>query len=370
MAQANTQDVIRRKTERGRLPPDAAPMTVARALALALAKSAQDLLSLPMRTTQLADRRMTLADLPEALPPQALLALIAGPGEALGLVALAPPLVAALIEMQTMGRLGGVAPPARRPTRTDASLAQGYIDAVLAGFEAALAEMDEVVWAGGFRYASYLEEPRPLGFLLEDTGYRVFDAGLVLGDDGARQGGLLLALPAHGRGPGPRRGAGADGTDAAPGEAALWSQRLHDQVLGCPAALDAVLHRLTLPLAQVLSFAEGATLPIPRAALEDLRLEGEGGGVVAHGRLGQNGGFRALRLSALHEVAMPPPGAAAETSAAALPSPPPRRTATTAPSRPPPAAAPAPPPLPMPEAPAEPLPDGGDLPPLRIGMAM
>lgn len=324
MAEAEPQTVIRRKTEAGRPTQDGTAMTPARALGQALCRTAQDQMALPARIGKLVERRMTLADLPEALEERALLALLDGPGEGIGLLAMAPSLLAGLIEMQTMGRLAAVAPPGRRPTRTDAAMTIDFIDGVLAGFEQALAELEAVTWAGGFRYASYLDDPRPLGLLLEDAGYRVFEADLELGLGTPRTGRIVLALPAKGRGQPPRRAAGLLAEAPAPpagsaADAEFWQDQLQRTVLQAPVTLEAVLHRITLPLAAVLTFKPGMTLPVPLAALEDLRLEGLGGRRVGRGRLGQHQGFRAMRICGEAE-AEPPTQVAPEPVAAAPPS--------------------------------------------------
>ena len=309
-------------------------MSVARALGQALAKTAQDMVQLPLQVAGLNERRMTLADLPEALEDRALLAVIEGPGEALGLIALPSATLSALIEVQTMGRLGAHAPPPRKPTRTDASMSAGVLDGILTEFEEALAEMSEITWAGGFRYASFLDDPRPLGLLLEDCAYRVFDVQLALGSAGEREGGFLLALPAVGRGPGPRRAGalplatgaaavGASATEAAAvPEAGDWPDQMARSVMGTKVTLEAVLHRVTLPLQAVLSFQPGAVLPVPMAALESLSIEGAGRRKIARARLGQSRGFRAARLvmddadGALDEAEPVRPAAAATPAAA------------------------------------------------------
>jgi len=330
------QSVIRRKAEAGRVPPEAAPMTAARALGLALAKAAQDGMALPLRVTRIEERRLSLAELPEAIEDRALLAVLEGPAEGLGLAAIAPSLLAALIEVQTTGRLSPAPPAARRATRTDAVMVAGFIDHALAGFEEILAELPEIVWAGGFRYASYLDDPRPLGLLLEDIAFRVLQLDLALGQGGERTGGLVLALPANGRGAAPRPAAGANAQAGAPAAGSLadakrWSKDMERVVLQAPAVLDAVLHRLTLPLSAVLALAPGAELPVPLAALEDLRVEGQGGRLLARGRLGQNRGFRAVRL--VNEAAEPAPAAPALATAATEPASttPPRRRAAPPP---------------------------------------
>jgi len=331
MALEKEHSVIRRKAEAGRASPGPAPMTAARALGLSLAKAAQDGMALALRVVQVDERRLSLAELPEAIEDRALLAVLEGPAEGLGLAVIAPSLLAALIEVQTTGRLAPAPPPVRRATRTDAVMVAGFIDRTLEELEKTLAELPEIIWAGGFRYASYLDDPRPLGLLLEDIGFRVLQLDLELGPGGERKGGLVLALPANGRGAAPRPVAEADAHEGAPAAGSLadtarWKADLERVVLQAPAMLEAVLHRLTLPLSAVLSFAPGTELPVPLAALEELRVEGHGRRLLARGRLGQNRGFRAVRL--VTEADEPAPAVPLQPVPAAEPARtlPPRRT--------------------------------------------
>ena len=173
-----------------------------RALRLALGRAGQAVPGLGLEVAGLTEARLSLSELLDLPPDRALLAMIEGPGEALGLIALSPGVLATLIEAQTTGRVGQGDPAVRKPTRTDAAMSAGLIDRVLTGLGAELDASPDRVWAGGFRYASFLEDPRPLELLLEDTPYRVFRAALTLAT-GARQGEVLLALPAAGRGKAP-----------------------------------------------------------------------------------------------------------------------------------------------------------------------
>ena len=305
MTQATAQTVLRRKAEAGRPKVDAVPMTAARAFTTALAKSAQDLMNMPLRVAEINETRMTLAELPEVLEALSLLAVMEGPGEGLGLIALPPATLSALIEVQTMGRIAPTMPAPRKATRIDASMAADLIDAVMEGFEDLLAEAAEISWAGGFRYASFLDDPRPLGLLLEDISFRVYQIKLLLGPSGEREGGLFLALPAIGRGPGPRKapenavdpitGLGVTNT-VDPAIEADWTERIEQAVSGARVDLNAVLHRVTLSLAQVTELKVGMTIPVPYAALEDLLIEGIGRRRVGAARLGQAQGLRALRI--------------------------------------------------------------------------
>lgn len=307
MTTEQVHTVLRRKAEAGRPAPEVAPQTPDRAIAQVLAKLAQDRFALALRVSAARESRMTLADLPELLPELSLLAVIEGPGEGLGLVALPPDTLSALIEAQTMGQLAKTAPAPRRPTRIDAAMAADFVDAMLIGIEGSLAGTEAAVWAGGFRYASYLDDPRPLGLMLEDLSYRVWQIELELGPGGARTGHLIWAVPAQGRGtrgvaPGSAgaasdAGAGPEGAGVEAARAAQdWHAAMERSVLASQATLDAVLHRVTLPLSAVLGLKVGMDIPIPSDSLERLTLEAGERRRISMARLGQHRGFRAVRL--------------------------------------------------------------------------
>lgn len=279
---------------------------------LALARAARDVLKLPLEVPALRLTRSSLAELLEAPPDLSLLAVLEGPGEGLGLLVISPPVLHAMIEVQTIGRVSASLPVARRPTRTDAAMVAGLIDAALVGLEQILAQEADLVWAGGFRYASFLDDPRPLGLLLEDCAYRVLRADVALAG-GAREGGVILALPAEGRGATPALATPQPAEDALAGPA--FTRALAEQVEGAGAVLEAVLTRVTLPLSAVMALHPGEVLALPAAALDRISFEGIDGRRVAEGKLGQNRGLRALRLTPPVSTAQAPPMAQVQPAA-------------------------------------------------------
>ena len=289
--------VLKRKVDAGRSQPGGAPRTPVRVFGQAVAKSAQDMLKLPVTVLDALEMRASLAELPERLSERSLLVVMEGPGEALGLIALSPETMASLIEVQTTGRIGTAEVPARRPTRTDAAMSVRFVDRVMAELELSLAADAAITWAGGFRYASFLDDPRPLGLLLEDTAYRVLQLRLGFGAEGARHGTILMAVPAEGRGRLPARADTAAGAD--PGAAAAmmqWVERIEAAVLGAEAQIEAVLDRVHLPLSAVLALKPGAMVPLSKSAMTRVRVEGRGHRFVAWGRIGQCQGHLAVRV--------------------------------------------------------------------------
>jgi flagellar motor switch protein FliM len=289
---AEEQGIIRRKIAASRAVLAEGGPGADRGWRLALARAARDRLNLPLEVTQLALARRSLAELLEMPPDRGLIAVLQGPAEGLGLLVLAPAVLAAMIEVQTVGKVGSGALPNRRPTRTDAAMVAEMLDAALEGLELVLAQEADLIWAGGFRYGSFLDDPRPLGLLLEDTAYRVLTAEVSLGL-GARTGQVLLALPAEGRGAVPALHHVHVDAQAGP----AFAEALSVQVEGADCVLDAVLARVSLPLNRVLGLKVGEVVTLARAGIDRINFEGLDGRALAEGKLGQHRGMRAIRLT-------------------------------------------------------------------------
>ncbi|TXI04523.1 MAG: flagellar motor switch protein FliM [Pseudorhodobacter sp.] len=264
---------------------------------VALARAARDQLKLALEVRSLSLGRAGLAEVLELPPERALIAVLEGPREGVGVLVLSPEVLQAMVEVLTIGKVSPGGPAPRRPTRTDAAMVAPTIDAALIDMEQALAQEADVVWAGGWRYASFLDDPRPLGLMLEDFGYRVLKAEVDL-NHGVRQGGIYLILPAEGRGQLPSRAAPSrPASDEAHAHRA-FTAALAEEVEAAECTLDAVLMRLSMPLSRVVGLAVGDVLPLGSAALDRVSLEGLDGRKLTEGKLGQNRGMRALRLGA------------------------------------------------------------------------
>jgi flagellar motor switch protein FliM len=235
-----------------------------------------------------------------------LILVLDGPDGTLGLMVLSNAVLSAMIDMQTMGAIHAVAGgDMRRPTRTDAAIVTACMDRVLGEMDQLLADEADLVWAGGYRFASFLEEPRPLGLLLDDTSYRRIDATVRLG--GKREGNVILALQA-------REGAGLSLAhhEAEDGKRrAHFSQSLAALVQDTEVRMEAVVGRIILTIADIMDLRVGQALQMPQAGVDRISLETSEGRLIATGKLGQNRGLRALRLTELA------PGAATENHLAA-----------------------------------------------------
>lgn len=233
-----------------------------------------------------------LAEVLELAEPGMFLALLDGPGDRMGLLMACPSVLAGMVEAQTTGRVDAAPLARRRPTRTDAALLAPLVDAFLRRVEQRCADLPQAGQVAGFCYGSFLDDPRPLGLVLEDGLFTILRLQVALGF-GARTGKWVLILPLA-----------AD----APDDAAMtaqddnlqddWDGRLQAAVAASPVVVDAVLCRLKLTLTDALRLRPGDILRVPETALESLSLEGLGPVALGIGRLGQARGQRAARMTA------------------------------------------------------------------------
>ena len=223
---ATGQNIIRRKVAAPKAASVPGGPGADRSWRVSLARAVRDKLQTTLDFRSLTLERRSLAEIIELVPPRALIAILDGPDEGLGIIALDPQIMAGFIEAQTIGKVKSTDLVARKTTRTDAAMVAGVIDLALQGLEQGLAEEADLTWAGSFRYASFLDDPRPLGLLMEDVPYKVLRAEIDLAG-GARKGEIMLALPADGRGiaPAPK----IDDT-ARPDTAHLFHAALADRV--------------------------------------------------------------------------------------------------------------------------------------------
>ncbi|WP_322865969.1 FliM/FliN family flagellar motor C-terminal domain-containing protein [Aquicoccus sp. G2-2] len=298
MSEAGRTPILQRKARSGREEHQARTMTPARALRLAFARAADELFDLALAVTAMEISACGQPGVIGAFAQERLIMVLDGPDGAIGAASVDMQIIAGLIEMQTMGQVTRRAAEPRKPTQTDAALIAPLLNATLSGFAAGLAadlagdqaknqaSNQAGQAAAGFRFGAMIEGPRLLGLLLDAPDFHLFRLTLDLGG-GGKQGELVLALPVCPVSPPEGEAAGGTGQETQLGQGALMAAH---------APMAAVLHRLSLPLAELVALKPGERLDIPREALARTRLEdGRGEGIVTC-RLGQINGFRAVRL--------------------------------------------------------------------------
>lgn len=302
-------NVLQRRLLRRRpiiAPSDAVPVAdsgdpfllLRRIVKQAMSRAAHHECQLPLTVRDTSVAQISLAEVIEKLAPGMFLAMIEGPDDRLGLIALDANMLASCVAMLTAGRVvpGDIA--ARKPTFTDAALISPILDQFLHLLETGLIDSPQGDCVGGFRFASFLADPRPLSLMLEDQAYQVIIASLDLAD-GVRDGEWLCAFPD--RAPKITTPTADPQPDVTPAQAT--GPRLSQHVMLCETQLDAILLRRNLTLHDVLAFEPGTLLTLPMSALEEISLQSLDRQVVARGRLGQSKGARAIRITTIHPTA-------------------------------------------------------------------
>lgn len=314
------------ETGAGRAPqlPQPAPQTPGRAAATAVGRAADRLYRLGVQPVAVTPGALTLAELPELLPAPALLVVLQGPGELVGMAALCPETVVALTEIQTLGRVTSRASERRRLTRSDAMICADFVNALMAELAGEMAGVEGFDGIKGYRYATWLDDPRPLSLMLEDRAYRSIDFNLRLGGAETRDSRIFIALPQP---PGQDRGvvrpesgaaprvAGPSGMSGAPErdgavvaksassdapsadrDAAPQPCGLAAVVRSAPVEVVGVLCRRRMSLGELRGLTAGRILTLPRVSLNEARVETLDGQLLAIGKFGEAEGCHAIRL--------------------------------------------------------------------------
>lgn len=286
MTTETVTSAMRRKAGAGRPEPELSRMTTERAWKVAVPRAVEKVLGVPAFAASAEESRAVRDDLSSLVSEHSLIALLEGFDDRLALAIVEPSLLSGVIEAAMTGRVSNRPGDPREPTRTDALIAADFLDELLDVFETGLEEMQEPPNVAGYRYAGPVHDARAVELMMPDGAYLVFRVQVDLGG-GARQGDVVVLFPEVL----PHEVVGSDVPD--------FHQTFVDNVLGSHADLDAVLHRLRMPLQRVSSLAVGDVLRIPLAALGTIQVEAPGGREIAGARLGQQGGFRAIRLTHL-----------------------------------------------------------------------
>lgn len=277
---------------RGKLAAEREQRAFETALRVAFGRMAAQCPGLEGQADAAQVQRASLAEVLELAEPNMFFSLLEGQSDRMGLLMACPQVLGAMVEAQATGTVLPDDAVARKPTRTDAALMAPLIESFLRCTETICADMSQYAWVAGYVYGSFLDDPRPLGLVLDDGGYHVIRMRVSLGL-GAKQGDWLLVLP--------------DADVARPSAAAstpqadpeyVWEKQMQATISASTVQIDAVLCRLQLSLNEALRLRVGDVLRIPETTLEALALESLSREKLVVGRLGQARGHRAVRLTA------------------------------------------------------------------------
>lgn len=287
--------IIHRKAQAGRAEHQARAMSLAKALRLTVARVADDLLDVAVAAIGVRSQRCPGDEISEHLDGGGLLMLLDGPARARGAAIFDLPLVGALIQQQTMGKVLDAGEDGERSmTPTDAAVSAPYLDAVLERVARLPEAEEEQRLIAGYRFGAWIEDARVLAMALDTPDYEVIRIQLDIAG-GLRQGRILLCLP--------RVAEEAEATvpsgDAKEGEDPRRGPRprtLADTVQKLEAELRVSIAELRMSLRRLSGLQPGSVIEIGAPSFNDVRIQSFAGKTVSRGGLGQVDGMRAVQV--------------------------------------------------------------------------
>ena len=285
MTDSSHISILRRMAGQAIGTPAVSPLTTSRAVRLALVKAASDAGGLVLRVASTADDVGRLDDLLGGLDPGLMLVGLDRRGALAGFVAVDMQLRAAMVEVQTTGRLLDHPADDRPATGTDKALCDPLLVAFLQALPPAVMTTAYHGWVDDVSVGDRLADSRLAGLLLDDGDYRVLRMNVELGA-GDRLGEVMLVLPVQ---------AESDAPDT-PAPVLDWGTAFSAVVQDSAAMLTARLHRFKMPLGQAQALQVGQVVALPGCTVNSVRLIAADGSCVAQAKLGQLAGHRAVRI--------------------------------------------------------------------------
>ncbi|WP_263764539.1 hypothetical protein [Lentibacter sp. XHP0401] len=293
MGETSATHVLRRKAKAGREEHQARVMSPARAMRLALSRSAEKLFELALSVSGVQSEQLGQDALMRSVDEDMLFIVLDGPCGAIGAVALDVPLVSGFVEKQTIGQVSAREGPLRAATATDAALVAPYVSRVLNEMSEHLGPQEGQL-CEHFRFGARIESKRHLGLIIDAPDYQVLRAQIEL-EGGARRGEFVLCLPLSGGKAQPSEPAAAE---AHPESSEQARSLMKDGALmEARAVLRAVIHRRKISLGELSELKPGVRLQFGAAALGRIELDaGSGSERLGPCKLGQQDGMRALKV--------------------------------------------------------------------------
>ena len=283
MSTAPSDQILFAKATQGKRARESRIVTTAHGLQLGLARAGEDLWGLDVAcsdvTQSLVDQQTALSHLDE----DSLFLVLTAVDTTHALVAIERTVLAALIEIQTLGRVHET-PLEKRPyTPTDAAMAWLYLDCVIRQFANSVEDREISQQISGYFLEENAEDLRAAGLWLPLGDYQLFSAKLDIAR-GKRAGSVQLLMP-HRDLPPPKV------------EHKPTNSEPVDNGFGLlPICLETVFTKVRMPLSMACNLSPGDFIPMPPDILNQAQLHAANGFVVASGKLGQMNGLRALRL--------------------------------------------------------------------------
>ncbi len=278
---------LKRKISGAHRDSAAPKMTALRALRLSVARASEELFGLALAVSGGRQAHMLPDELGSELSDNDLLVVLDCPGGMTGAAAFSLPMVAAVIQHQTTGRVSDRTAEPREYTDTDAALMSPLLEEVLRCASTLVEEDADVGCFQSIRFGARSHDARTLLLTLRAEKYRMFSLPVDIAL-GRHQATLTFVLPMD---------ANSD-ESGQPEEQEPDARAVNSPFLDVETDLRAVLARFRLPVSELNELSVGDTLPLPRERLDDTALVTLTDKVVARGKLGQMNGHRAVRLMA------------------------------------------------------------------------
>ena len=278
--------ILARMTTRAVSPAADVPLTSSRALRVAMTRAADKSLGLSLTVSSVVEEMLANEELIDALPSQYLFAALIKHEEIVGILGVDTQMRAAAIEIQTMGRLANIVAQDRLPTGTDMMMLAPLCEELLEQLRETTDGSDLEGWGQDVVLGPVFESLRAAGLAMKDADFRLMRLSIDLGV-AERKGEVVLAMPNHRT---------LEKVELVKVADQSWDKKMHEAVSSAPAVLDAILHKMTLPLGQVNAFCVGDTLPLLGATVGTVQLFAPNRVMVIEARLGQSGGKRAVRI--------------------------------------------------------------------------
>ena len=245
-------------------------------------RGGDELLGLSLDVTAVSEQTLSQTEIIDLFGEHDLIYTLHRSGTGIGLAVVDAGLLAALIEVQTTGRVAATPTPERIPSRTDAVVASDIVDRWLR-------DLSDGAASGGGAGAAFQEahrgerhlDPRAVALTLDPGQYSLFKVTMSLGN-GARHGNLFLTLPVSSGGEADRRR-----------KAGVVDVRSVMNPVSAELLVD--MARFPVRLSMLTGLSEGTLIPFPPGPLGRATLRAINGRDVAVVALGQADGRWAIR---------------------------------------------------------------------------
>jgi hypothetical protein len=294
MSETQATSILRRKAADGRTEHQARAMSPNKALRLGLALAAEKGMDLALDVTDVRHVKLPHRALEVTLDNDSLLVLLEGQNGEPGALAVDMQVLAGLVEFQTLGQVIPKAVVDRVPTKVDAALITPFLEDALMRYVRMLGEEGEApYWLQHYKFGAMMLDTRTLSLAMAAQDYHMFVLDVKL-ERGKKSGTMALLFPDV-------QVLLDEPDDAAETDA----EKFQNGVKEATTLLNAVVGKISLPIAQIQGLQVGDTLALPEAAMKNAKLEAPSGEAIAEVHIGQLNGMRAVCVPGLIGVAAP-----------------------------------------------------------------